>query len=108
MDMKIINEKEFILHMIKDDITNIRLVTGLISLGLDASHYHLYLSQTIFSLMGFIENQEQDEELFEEYCELSKKALEIDIFEYPEKFNEFVLEVYNKLNSAREARNSST
>lgn len=62
-----------ICSLIKDDLTNSRLVNGLHQLGLDAGDYHLHLSETIFHLMGF-DNSHQTDEVYSHYLELTRKA----------------------------------
>jgi hypothetical protein len=105
-NLKITDEKEFILRLIKDDLLNVRLVTGLLALGLkDAGDYHLHLSQTIFSLIGYEIGSVHEEKVFEEYCEISQRVMGIDIFEQPEKFDEFVNELYNKLKTDLKLQN---
>ena len=96
--MEITNEKEFILTLIKDDLMNIRLIAGLQAIGLkDASDYHLHLSQTIFTLLGFEPDSDHENKIFDEYYETSRSVLNIDIFKFPEKFDEFANEIYIKL-----------
>lgn len=49
-------DKHIIISLIKDDLTNYRLVSGLEALGLDSDCYSLCLGETIFKLMGFPKN----------------------------------------------------
>ena len=96
--MEITNEKEFILTLIKDDLMNIRLIAGLQAIGLkDASDYHLHLSQTIFTLLGYESDSVLEHKVYDEYYETSRSVLNIDIFKFPEKFDEFANDIYNKL-----------
>lgn len=92
--MQSINEKEFIIGLIKDDLTNIRLVHGLDLLGLDSGNYYLHLSETIFKLIGITID---DEDFFEEYMGECKTVININIFEYPELLNSLAHSLYNKL-----------
>ena len=87
-------EKELIVSLIKDDLTNIRLVAGLDKLGLDSGDYYLHLSETIFKLVGITVD---DEDFFEEYMEESKTVLNIDIFRHPELLNSLAHTLYHKL-----------
>lgn len=100
MELKAKNlaDKEFILRLIKDDLINTKLIAGLESVGLsDVDNYHLHLSQTIFSLIGYETDSELEEKVFDEYCELTRKIVHIDIFEHPEELDDFANQLYNKL-----------
>lgn len=74
------NQKNLMLSLIKDDLLNHKLVSGLTKLGLDASPYTLHLSDTIFYLFDLNQKPDQ-EELMKRYFELSKKVEEIGINE---------------------------
>lgn len=87
-------KKELIVSLIKDDLTNIRLVYGLDALGLDSGDYYLHLSETIFKLVGITTD---DEEFFEEYMDECRTVHTIDIFKHPELLNSLALSLYNKL-----------
>lgn len=89
-----VNEKELILSLIKDDLTNVRLVHGLEKLGLDSGNYYLHLSETIFKLIGITVD---DEDFFEQYMDECKTVVGINIFEYPELLNSLAHSLYNKL-----------
>ncbi len=88
--------KQLILSLIKDDLINSKLVYGLIDVGLNAENYFLCLGETIFKLMGF-EYNEAREIVFEQYIELSKKAVLIDITESHQPLDDLVLEIYEEL-----------
>lgn len=86
--------KKHLMSLIKDDLTHIRLVYGLETLGLNADNYHLHLNETIFELVGI---KADKEDFFEEYIEECRTVNNIDIFKYPELLNNMVLSLYNKL-----------
>jgi phosphatidylinositol kinase/protein kinase (PI-3 family) len=65
--------KQLICSLIKDDLTNSRLVNGLNQLGLDSSEYFLHLSETIFQRIGF-ENSHHTDEVYAHYMDLTRKA----------------------------------
>ncbi|MBI2271096.1 MAG: hypothetical protein HYU69_12190 [Bacteroidetes bacterium] len=95
--MIILNEKKIILSLIKDDLTNTKLVSGLNALGLNADDYNLYLGEKILSMMGF-EESEQSEMVYEKiYLAMGEKVKEIDITESKEKLNELAEEIYDEL-----------
>jgi len=74
--------EQLILSLIKDDLINHKLVSGLNQLGLCASDYHLHLSETIFMLMG-IDTYAEDETLQNRYRELTSAAQHIDLTKIP-------------------------
>ena len=94
------NEKELILSLIKDDLINAKLVNGLTEIGLNAETYFLHLSDTVFKLMGFKDNEET-ETIFELYVELAKKASFVDISQSHKPMAELALEVYVEILSRK-------
>lgn len=94
MVIKNMTEKELIISLIKDDLTNIRLVYGLDKLGLDSGDYYLHLSETIFKLVGILTD---DEDFFENYMDECRTVHNIDIFKHPDLLNSLALSLYNKL-----------
>jgi len=89
-------QKELIFALIKDDLINSKLVYGLTDLGIDASDYFLNLSDTIFKLMKF-SNKKTEEEIYEHYLKLTKKAKHIDITESRNNLNSLAHEIYKEL-----------
>ena len=92
MHPKNIGEKELITGLIKDDLTNIRLVKGLEALGLDSGRYYLRLSEIVFLIMGI-----SDEGFYEKYLQKCNTVMRIDIFEHPGKLDELTLKLYTIL-----------
>ena len=88
--------------LIKDNLINAKLVSGLNALGLNADDYLLHLPETIFTLMEFKTNL-QREILFDQYFLLSNKVEQIDIIKFPELLNELVSEIYDRLLEAKRA-----
>jgi hypothetical protein len=64
MEKQIFFHKEIIIKLIRDHLINMKLVSGLNALGLNADDYSLYLGDTIFLLMGF-EGSEYSDFIFE-------------------------------------------
>lgn len=60
---------QLIISLIRDDLTNTQLINALNSLGLDASNYHLHLTEVIFQLVGFPKSDLNDE-LYDRYFRL--------------------------------------
>lgn len=85
-----------IISLIKDDLTNIRLVKGIENLGFHCDQYHLRLSETVFMLIGF-KNDNQEERFYEEYTNVSRKVLSIDILKHPEKLEAMAISIYELL-----------
>lgn len=94
--------KDIILSLIKDDLTNTQLIDGLNTLGLDAGKYYLNINQSFFALMGF-ENYDHETKLYNEYFDFAEKAA-ASPFKSPEQLEAIALEVYNKLILEKEKR----
>jgi hypothetical protein len=89
-------QNELIRSLIKDDLINSRLVSGLNDLGLDSGKYYLHLSETIFSLLG-LKDIENGAEIWEEYFFLVEKASKIDIAGNPEQLDNLAEDIYSTL-----------
>jgi hypothetical protein len=95
-------EKEnLVINLIKDDLTNTYLISGLNKLGLDSGKYYLNLSSTIFSLMGFHE-MNHDDPLLDEYYEEIGRGAEMDIFRNQDRMDSFAYFIYQKLLKIKE------
>lgn len=92
--------KRLILSLIKDDLINSKLVNSLNEIGLNADNYFLHLKDTIFILMGF-DDDEESEEIFERYIELSKKTLCIDISKSHKSMDDLALQIYIELSTRK-------
>ena len=86
-------KKQLILSLIKDDLINSKLLRGLNKAGLDADKYCLFLSGTIFDLMGF-PNTERSDEIFSEYIKLTEQSDKVDIRETPNALDGLAHEIY--------------
>lgn len=93
--------KNDLISLIKDDLTNIRLVHGLEMLGLNAGNYYLNLNETIFKLTGI---REDNEEFLDKYIEECRKVNSIDIFNNPELLNDMALRLYSELKKEYKAQ----
>jgi hypothetical protein len=51
--MEEINKQELILALIRDNLINMKLISGLNALGLIADDYYLNLGDTVFKFNGF-------------------------------------------------------
>ena len=98
--MKILNDKKFILSLIKDHLISTKLVNGLNEIGLNADIYFLSLSDTIFNLMGY-EDNEETEQTFERYMELSKQAILVDISKSHNSLDDLALQIYIELSTPK-------
>lgn len=86
--------KNLLLSLIKDDLTNTKLVSALVAIQLDAHNYYLYLSETIFKLMG-IENSLEQEEIYSQYVQLTEKVREVEVSSV--EMDELAEEIYGFL-----------
>lgn len=66
-------------------------------MGIDAGMYCLYLSDTIFMLMGF-KKEEMTTGLYDSYAKMAHKVLDIDINESYTPLEALAKEVYKELN----------
>ena len=95
--MKKIENKQLILSLIKDDLINAKLISGLENLGIDAELYLLGISDSIFVLMG-IDNSKNGEKLFEYYLELRDNKLnQINLKETYSELDGLASKIYNNL-----------
>ncbi|HEY9009340.1 MAG TPA: hypothetical protein VIM75_24555 [Ohtaekwangia sp.] len=91
--------EQLIISLIKDDLINHKLVSGLNRLGLNASDYHLHLSETIFRLMG-IDTYAEDEKLQDRYIELTSTVEHVDLTKITGRtimLDTLVRNIYNEL-----------
>lgn len=89
-------KKELILRLLMDDLVHRKLITGLYQLNIDASAYSLYLSETIFKLMGY-SKKEITVELYDRYAELTAPVHKLDLSELNVKLRELAKVVYGEL-----------
>ena len=90
-------EKELIISLIKDNLINTKLTSGLNDLGLIADDYTLNLGDTVFKLMGF-QPSEQSDLIFEKvFITISEKVAQIDISSSKDELTLLSMEIYNEL-----------
>ncbi|MES1226097.1 MAG: hypothetical protein ABUT20_62050, partial [Bacteroidota bacterium] len=83
--------------LIKDNLINLKLVSGLNHLGLIADDYYLRLGDTIFKLMGF-EASEQSDLIFETvFMGNSEKVTQIAISGSLDELDLLSMEIYQEL-----------
>ena len=89
------NTKDIILHLIKEELRNKRLMFSLEDLGIDCSFYTLDISNTILSLAGF---REVTDPMYEWYFGLVSKALEgITFRNLEQSLQNWPMVIYNEL-----------
>jgi hypothetical protein len=98
--MKTQNDKKLILSLIKNHLINAKLVNCLNEMGLNADNYFLHLSDTIFTLIGY-KDDDDTEQIFERYMELSKRAMFIDISQSHKSLEDLALQIYIELSTRR-------
>jgi hypothetical protein len=87
--------KKLVIHLIREDLRNKRLMHSLEDLGFDCTSFTLNVSHIILKLIGF---QQISDELSERYCELIEKALEETTFwNLDEMLDKWSLYIYAKL-----------
>jgi hypothetical protein len=95
--MENFNQQDLIIRLIRDSLINIKLTSGLNAFGLNADDYHLYLGDTIFSLMGF-DATEQSDVIFENvYLANAQKVKHINFSYSTEELDVLSKEIYDEL-----------
>ncbi len=95
--MEEIDKKELILSLIQDNLINLKLVTGLNSLGLIADNYCLSLGGTVFKLMGF-KPDEQTDLIFERvFIAISATIAEINFSDSKDELIRLSMKIYDEL-----------
>lgn len=100
-----ISKKDLIMSLLRDHLVSYRLIQGLLKTGLDPLNFDLYVSETIFQLMGF-GSSEEEEKLFEEFLNWSEKVMNIDFLgeDRIEPLNDLRDEIYRKLKREQKLR----
>jgi hypothetical protein len=93
--------KQLILSLIKDDLTNLKLVYSLNALGLAADHYTLHTGSTVINLMNINASGLQWEQIHDGYLERTRKVTHIDIQESPVMLDALAKEIYDYLKIAQ-------
>jgi len=89
------NNKELVVHLIREELRNKCLMYSLRDLGFDCSSYTLNISQEILDLVGF---PEKSNELYQWYFKLIDKALqEITFWNLDEMMDKWSLNIYIEL-----------
>ena len=98
--------KKLIVGLIRDSLINIKLISGLNSLGINASDYTLYLGDTIFELIGF-QSSEQSDLIFQNiYLANAEKVRFIDFSQSTKDLDKLSEEIYLELLFAKEVCDS--
>lgn len=90
------DSKELIIGLIKDDLINTKLISGLENFGIDGGLYLLGISDAIFALME-VEENEKGEKLFEYYIKLRQKGKSLNLKVFDKKAHKVAHEIYAKL-----------
>ena len=104
--METLDKKELVISLIKDNLINLKLITGLNHLGLIAHDYYLGLGDTIFKLMGFQPSQQSDLIFERIFITISEKVQQIDISSSSDELMLLSMEIYKELVFAKEVSNS--
>lgn len=93
-------EKELTILLIKDDLTNYKLVMGLENLGLVPEQYFLHASEVVLAMMGIKEEKDKDEG-YALYEKMKKETLRYNLANNPKKLDEIANKIYGELESYR-------
>lgn len=89
------NNKELVIHLIREELRNKCLMYSLRDLGFDCSSYTLNISQQILEFAGF---KDKPDELYQWYFKLIDKALEeITFWNLDEMMDKWSLNIYIEL-----------
>jgi hypothetical protein len=91
------SNKDLIVSLIKDDLINNKLVSGLTDLGLCAGDYHLNLSETILTLLGL---ETEDDAIHDLYFNLTQQSNNLDLSDIAtrdQQLTALTTKVYNQL-----------
>jgi len=91
-----LTDRDLVIAMIRDDLVNHRLLTGLYNLGLVTELYFLNMSQTVFDYMGITSKKEYDHN-YERYIQLKEEVMQYDLGEGREKLNALAEKIYGEL-----------
>ena len=105
--MKNFNRKKLVLALIKDDLTNWKMILTFNQLGFEADEYALNASCTILKLMRIKSKGIKWEEIHNGYLELAEKVLEIDVLESPDLVNVLSQEIYTFLKRQKAAEKAN-
>ena len=96
--------KDLVIHLIREELRNKRLMHSLEDLGFDCSFFTLNISHIILELAGF---RERPDELYEWYFELVEKALaEITFWNLDEMLNKRPAEIWKALQEKKQGSES--
>lgn len=98
--------KESILTLIEDNIVNLKLVSTLEDLGIDASLYNLNSPSVVFKLIGleFLENRDK---LYKKYFDLLEQGKTIDFTSSKDELKMLALKVYDEMLSLKNEQNKN-
>ena len=94
-------QKELIIKLIKDDLINYKLITGLNEIGLEAEKYDVYLCDTVLELIGIEVDDHNVDLVHEYYNSLSAKSKSINM-RPDHELKELAAEIYDKLCAFKE------
>ena len=89
------NTEKLIIHLIREELRNKRLMHSLEDLGFDCSFFTLNISQVILELAGF---QKRTDTLYEWYFKRIETALEeITFWNLDEMLNKWSITIWNAI-----------
>ncbi len=91
------SNKDLIVSLIKDDLINNKLVSGLTDLGLCAGDYHLNLSETILTLLGLETEDDAINDLYFNFTQQCTALNLSDIATRDQQLTALATEIYSEL-----------
>jgi len=95
------NKKKLILKLIKDDLTNWKMIHAFNKLGFQADEYALHASAVVLDLIPIKSEGIGWEEIHDEYLDKTNKVQYIDILESPGLLHALAEEIYDFLKKKR-------
>ena len=105
LNKSVMLDNNLIISLIKDDLTNNKLVSGLTDLGLCAGDYHLQLSETILTMIGL---DTEDDSIHDLYFQLTQQSESLDLSNIgtrEEQLNKMAQSIYSELSRKKALNN---
>lgn len=94
--MENISKHRLIITLIKAELKNNKLIQGLREAGMEAEDFYVDLGTTILSLIGFKE-EELEDEVYDFYDQAIDDLVKTHLNSFNEKLNYLSLDFYNQL-----------
>lgn len=92
-----LDTKAHIISLIRNDLINNRLISGMNNLGLEADDYLLSLNDLVFELLKLEDTDEIRERFYDLYIHLMSDIVNYNAEDWQSELNELSRKIYNKL-----------